>query len=155
MSPTSYHCSTPRPPMVVAAPSSVKPGSGSLPQNRAQNQERDDGHDLHTEHDAIRIHRGLPAHLAVLAHDVRTPSRSIGSAKTVRAVIASFAPRSSSSTFIGLVPHVGCANICLGVDSRGTGVSETDWLKLRPTGRNAKEGASCMSAVPIPRKFGQ
>src|SRR5687768_8468675 len=70
MSPTSYHCSTPRPPMLVADPGTVKPPASSPPlQDGAQDEQRHDRDEPPAEDVAVHVERRLPGGLAV-ADDV-------------------------------------------------------------------------------------
>src|SRR6187401_24132 len=75
MSPTSYHCSTPRPLMVVTDPGSVKPPavrpSARLAalEERAQGEQGHDRHDLATQDHAVEVEGWPPLGVAV-ADDV-------------------------------------------------------------------------------------
>src|SRR5262245_30408430 len=97
MSPTSYHCSTPRPPMVETSPGSVKrpAGRSATLEDRAQDQERDDRDDLPTEDDPVQVERRLPGRAALLDHE--HPRRPRGQAKPTATVAVGVVATASSA----------------------------------------------------------
>src|SRR5262245_2635775 len=93
MSPTSYHCSTPRPPMVETWPSSVK-RSAAL-EDRAQDEECDDRDDLSADDHAIQVEGRLPGRAAFPDHE--HPRRPCGQAEAPAAVAVGIAAAATAA----------------------------------------------------------